>query len=141
MLRDGSRARILIVEDDDAVLELITTRLEIAGFRTASVRDGIHAINTMVAAPPPDGVVLDIGLPRMNGFEILRAMSNVTRLASVPVLVLTARHAGEDVKKALFLGAKDYLTKPFDDSQLIARTRRLVRKRTTSAPLEDTLFL
>jgi two-component system OmpR family response regulator len=140
MLRDVSSARILIVEDDDAVLELVTTRLELAGFRTAYVRDGIHAINTIMASAPPDGIVLDIGLPRMNGFDVLRAMKNVPRLQRVPVLVLTARHSPEDVKSALSLGAKDYLTKPFQDEQLIARVRRLVRRR-DGATAGDTLLL
>jgi two-component system OmpR family response regulator len=76
----------------------------------------------------------------MNGFDVLRAMKNVPRLQRVPVLVLTARHSPEDVKSALSLGAKDYLTKPFQDEQLIARVRRLVRRR-DGATAGDTLLL
>jgi two-component system OmpR family response regulator len=75
----------------------------------------------------PDGVVLDINMPGMDGFGVLEVIRSDVKLRHVRVLVLTARHAAEDVKRALSLGAKDFLTKPFNDGQLTARVARLLR--------------
>jgi DNA-binding response OmpR family regulator len=125
------RPRILIVEDDPMVLELIVTRLDLAGFRTFYARDGREALNR-IQDLRPDGLVLDINLPVMDGFAVLTHL-NATGSFCPPTLVLTARNKPQDVKAAIALGARDYLAKPFKDDQLISRIGRLVRKRSSAA--------
>lgn len=118
--------RILVAEDDAGVRELIRTRLTAAGYDTHTAVDGLEAIKR-IRYLMPDGVVLDINMPGMDGFGVLEVIRSDVKLRHVRVLVLTARHAAEDVKRALSLGAKDFLTKPFNDGQLTARVARLLR--------------
>ena len=120
-------ARLLVVEDDPYVLELLTTRLEIAGYRTWSAKDGYAALE-LLSSLQPDGMILDINLPRLDGFAVLQSLSQRSRIKPPPpVLVLTARNAIEDVKRCIALGARDYLAKPFKDAALLARVARLLR--------------
>lgn len=76
----------------------------------------------------PNAMVLDINMPEMGGFGVLEALRATEGITRIPVLVLTARHASDDVQRAVSLGAKDYLTKPFNEGQLLARVARLLRR-------------
>jgi len=118
------RRRILVVEDDHDVRELIRTRLESAGYEMHIARNGAEALGR-IPVVKPHGMVLDINMPELDGFGVLEALK--ARGALFPVLVLTARHAADDVRRAVSLGAKDYLTKPFTEAQLQARVARLMR--------------
>ena len=124
---EAVRPRILIAEDDPLVLELITTRLELAGYQTFSARDGSEALSRLRAVRP-DGLVLDINMPILDGFQVLSHLRSTGAIRRTPTLVLTARNRPEDVKTAIALGARDFITKPFQDEQLISRVGRLVRK-------------
>jgi DNA-binding response OmpR family regulator len=119
-----AKPRILIADDDPNIRELIRTRLNANGYEAHTVRDGAEALSQILALRP-DGVVLDINMPHMDGFGVLEALMEQGR--RLPVLVLTARHAADDVRRAVSLGAKDYLTKPFTEAQLQARVARLLR--------------
>ncbi len=119
--------RILVVEDDAAVLELVLTRLDLAGFQTFHARDGIDALN-QVAKLRPAGMVLDVNMPRLDGFGVLQRLGERNLISSTPTLVLTARNNQDDVRRAIELGARDYLAKPFKDEQLIARVHRLLKR-------------
>jgi CheY-like chemotaxis protein len=119
--------RILVVDDEPFVLELISTRLQIAGYIVTQARDGTRALQSLREFIP-DGIVLDINMPGLDGFGVLEQMRAVPRWSAIPTMVLTARNRSEDVQRAMSLGARDYLTKPFDDQQLLARVARLVRK-------------
>jgi two-component system OmpR family response regulator len=118
------RRRILVAEDDHDVRELIRTRLASAGYEVHTARNGAEAL-VRIAAVKPHGMVLDINMPELDGFGVLEALR--AQGAAIPVLVLTARHAADDVRRAISLGAKDYLTKPFSEAQLQARVARLMR--------------
>ena len=125
--------RVLVVEDDAFLLELITTRLELAGFDTRSARDGSQALQRLTEFRP-EAMVLDINMPVLDGFGVLIHMQAQGLTEKTPTMVLTARNSPEDVAKAIKLGARDYLSKPFKDEQLIARVGRLlVRSRATAA--------
>jgi two-component system OmpR family response regulator len=126
---ETSRPRILIAEDDPMVMELITTRLELAGFHTFSARNGNEAIKR-IGDIRPDGLVLDINMPLVDGFQVLVHLMSTGAIQRTPTLVLTARNQPEDVRRAIALGARDFISKPFKDDQLIARVARLVRKKT-----------
>jgi two-component system OmpR family response regulator len=123
-----ARTRILIVEDDPIILDLITTRLDIAGYDTYFARDGFEGLARLHELRP-SALVLDLNMPRLDGFGLLRKM----RLEGLntPTMVLTARNQPDDVKQAISLGARDFLAKPFKDEQLLQRVGRLLRKAPT----------
>jgi two-component system OmpR family response regulator len=123
---------VFIAEDDNTILELLRIRLGVAGYATLYARDGIAAI-AGIGNSLPNAVVLDIGLPKCDGFEVLQALRANVRTRNIPVLVLTARHDASDVQRAIACGAQDYLAKPFDDQKLLARVARLLKK--VAAPM------
>jgi two-component system OmpR family response regulator len=120
--------RIFIAEDDDGILDLLVTRLRIAGYHTTQEKDGVAALEA-IRRNPPSACILDVNMPRMDGFQVLKRLRADPLTAHVPVLILTARRAPDDIKTAIRLGATDYLSKPFNDEQLLARVARLLRRR------------
>jgi DNA-binding response OmpR family regulator len=129
------RRRILAVDDDRAVLELVCTRLTLAGYDVFSARDGHEALNRLNSLRPA-AMVLDLGMPGLDGFGVLERMGKAGT-AKTPTLVLTARHSAPDVKRAIGLGARDFLSKPFNDNQLLMRVQRLFRRPVAARSLED----
>jgi two-component system, OmpR family, response regulator MprA len=122
--------KVLIVDDDRALRDALRRTLVLGGYDTLSADGGEDAL-TQVAAAAPDAVVLDVGLPDIDGLEVsrrLRAAGN-----RVPILMLTARDAIEDRIDGLDAGADDYLVKPFDVGELKARLRALLRRSSGAA--------
>jgi two-component system OmpR family response regulator len=117
--------RILIVEDDPVLADGLTRTLKHADYAVDCANSGVDA-DHVLAAQPYDLVILDLGLPGIDGFEVLRRLRR--RGGAVPVLVLTARDALTDRVKGLDLGADDYMIKPFDLPELEARVRALIRR-------------
>jgi len=117
--------RILIVEDDRLLGEGILAGLRQAGFQADWVQDGVAGLAAL-QSEPFSAVVLDLGLPRMSGIDVLRQL-RATRNA-IPVLILTARDTSQDVIAGLDAGGDDYMVKPFDLGELAARLRALVRR-------------
>ncbi len=117
--------RILVVDDDRAVREALRRALTLAGYEVQPAEDGEQALERS-AGSLPDAVVLDIGLPGIDGLEVCR---RVRRLGNrVPILMLTARDAVADRIDGLDVGADDYMVKPFDVGELKARLRALLRR-------------
>ena len=117
--------RILVVDDDRAVREALRRALALAGYEVQLAEDGEQALERIVHAVP-DAVVLDVGLPGIDGLEVCR---RVRRLGSrVPILILTARDEVADRIDGLDVGADDYMLKPFDVGELKARLRALLRR-------------
>ncbi len=123
---------VLVVDDDEHIRDLLRTRLELAGLRTVSAADGIEAMSAL-SSHRPAAMVLDVSMPRMDGFQMLEALKR-TRRPPPPTLMLTARNAADDVRRAISLGAKDYLAKPFNDQLLLRRVHRLLRTPGADAP-------
>lgn len=117
--------RILIVEDDPVLADGLTRSLRHSEYAVDHASNGAEA-DHVLAAQTYDLVILDLGLPKLDGFEVLRRLRH--RGAKVPVLILTARDAVGDRVKGLDLGADDYLSKPFDLPELEARVRALIRR-------------
>ncbi|QRM53469.1 response regulator transcription factor [Sinorhizobium sp. BG8] len=117
--------RILLVEDNEALADGLSTILRGTGHAVDTVRDGASA-DAAIATENFDLVILDLNLPEMDGLEVLRAMRARQNKASV--LILTARGSAEEKVKGLDLGADDYMIKPFDISELEARVRMLLRR-------------
>jgi two-component system phosphate regulon response regulator PhoB len=124
---------ILLVEDEDALVEILRYNLERAGFEVVSARDGEEAL-TLIAERPPDLVVLDWMLPHLSGIEVCRRLRRDD--GAIPVIMLTARAEEADKVRALNTGADDYLTKPFSPGELAARIQAVLR-RTRPAILAD----
>jgi two-component system OmpR family response regulator len=120
-----SGIRVLVVDDEPSIVDVISMALRFQGFEVASAATGADAI-AAVAAQPPQLIVLDVMLPDFDGFEVARRLA--TARAHVPIIFLTARDATEDVVKGLTLGGDDYVTKPFSLEELVARIRTILRR-------------
>ena len=118
--------RVLLVEDNTGLAEGVSHALARAGFTVDTLADGALADTALATGPSPDLLILDLGLPGMDGIALLRRLR--TRGDTVPVLVLTARDTVDDRVRGLDGGADDYLVKPFDLAELCARARALVRR-------------
>ncbi|MBV7535082.1 response regulator transcription factor [Duganella sp. sic0402] len=118
--------QILVVEDDAVLADGLRRALDGHGMQVEVVGNGAQADQLLQRAGVADVVVLDIGLPGLDGFEVVRRLR--AREASVPVLLLTARDAIEDRVRGLELGADDYLVKPFATAELVARIKALARR-------------
>ena len=119
--------RILIVEDDPDIAQLVAHYLDKAGFTTDRVASGREALH-IIAARPPDLVVLDLMLPHVDGLEICRVVRSDDKTAAIPIIMLTARAEESERIVGLELGADDYLAKPFSPNELVARVRALLRR-------------
>jgi two-component system, OmpR family, response regulator CpxR len=116
--------RILIIDDDEELCELVSEYLTVEGFEVEAVHDGEEGLKS-AATDKYDLAILDVMLPKMNGFDVLRELRKTSKL---PVLMLTAR--GEDMERivGLEIGADDYLPKPFNPRELVARLRAILRR-------------
>jgi DNA-binding response OmpR family regulator len=117
--------RVLVVEDDAAIADVLRRSLRAEGHEVMSAGDGAEAL-TLSEEFVPDLVVLDLGLPRLDGLEVCRRLRAES---DVPILILTARTETEDRVEGLDSGADDYLPKPFEREELLARIRALMRRR------------
>lgn len=115
----------MVAEDDPIMAEAISLGLEASGRRCFVARDGREALEMLVQVRP-SALVLDLEMPVLDGFGVLGHMQADVRLSDIHVLVLTPRHSGEDIRRAIALGADDYLAKPFEAQALIRRVERLL---------------
>ena len=118
-------ARVLVVDDEESITQLVSTVLRYEGFQVETAADGRAAVH-LARTFQPDIVVLDVMLPDLDGFEVYRRLANGS--APVPVLFLTARDSTEDRVHGLTLGADDYVGKPFSLEELVARVRAVLRR-------------
>jgi DNA-binding response OmpR family regulator len=128
-----SGTRILIVEDDRDIGELVARYLTKAGFTVELLGSGREAL-TAIAARPPDVLVLDLMLPQVSGMEICRIVRSAEATASIPIIMLTARAEESERIAGLETGADDYMGKPFSPNELVARVRALLRRTQRQAP-------
>ena len=126
-------ARVLIVEDDAAIGQVLQRSLQLEGYEVALAPDGVSALEQAYDFEP-DAVILDLGLPRLDGIDVAK---RIRKDSDVPILMLTARDGLESRVAGLDAGADDYLVKPFERQELLARLRALLRRRPprASAPL------
>ena len=124
---------ILVVDDEPKIVELARDYLEHAGFAVVSAFDGSEAL-TRARTDAPDLIVLDLGLPKLDGLDVARALR---RNSNVPIVILSGRSDETDKLVGLELGADDYVTKPFSPKELVARVRAVLRRIERPAPASD----
>lgn len=120
--------RVLLAEDEPNIVESLTFLLERAGFDVVVEADGRHALETIVSNTP-DVLILDVMLPEMDGYEILRRLRADHRSEALPVLMLTAKGQREDRETAMNCGADLFMTKPFANSEIVEAVQRLAAGR------------
>ena len=120
-------SKILIVDDEHDIVELVSYNLEKEGFKTVKAFDGEAALK-MVKLQKPDLIILDLMLPKMNGLDVCRAIRRNPETISLPIIMLTAKTDEVDKIIGLENGADDYITKPFSIKELIARVRSILRR-------------
>lgn len=121
------KPKILVVDDEQHILELVRFNLEKEGYQVITAPDGQLALN-LVIQEKPDLIVLDLMLPEVDGFEVCRMVQKNDEISETPIIMLTAR--GEEIDKILGLeiGADDYMTKPFSPRELLARVKAMLRR-------------
>ncbi|GMV48004.1 MAG: hypothetical protein AMXMBFR66_34020 [Pseudomonadota bacterium] len=119
--------RVLIAEDEPHIVESLSFVLQREGFDVISVLDGEAALRAL-RSDAPELLILDLMLPRMNGFEVLKAVKSDPVLKSVPVLVLTAKGQAQDRRMAEEIGADCFVTKPFSNRDIVEQARRLTAR-------------
>jgi diguanylate cyclase (GGDEF)-like protein len=121
--------RVLVVDDDRNLRKIISTNLELAGFVVESAADGAEALQR-IESLLPDVVLLDLMMPRMDGYEVARSIRNHQNptIANVPIIMVTAKGETEDKLRGFEAGADDYITKPFGPQELLARVRAKIRR-------------
>ena len=129
--------RVLVVDDEPQIVRALVINLKARKYEVDAAHDGASALE-LAAARHPDVVVLDLGLPDMDGVEVIRVLRGWTR---VPIIVLSARHASDEKVEALDAGADDYVTKPFGMDELLARMRAAVRRAEPVAGEDDSLVV
>lgn len=128
--------KILVVEDEEDIQELIRYNLSREAFKVTCVDTGEKALK-QVAAEAPDLVVLDLMLPGIDGLNVCRSIKADAALRDIPIIMVTAKGEESDVVTGLEMGADDYVTKPFSPKIFISRVRAVLRRRTEPAPAED----
>lgn len=119
--------RILVIDDDATISELVAVNLEMAGYEVSQAEDGIKG-QAIALQIQPDLIMLDLMLPRVDGFTICQRLRRDERTAEIPVLMLTALSQTHDKVEGFNAGADDYLTKPFEIEEMLARVRALLRR-------------
>src|SRR6266849_6747547 len=120
----AKKATILTADDDPQLLRLMTRNLQLEGYEVLAASDGQQALE-QIESKSPDLVLLDVMMPRMDGFSVCH---KVREFSALPIIIVTARGQDQDKVRGLDLGADDYLTKPFSVAELLARVRAVLRR-------------
>jgi DNA-binding response OmpR family regulator len=124
----GTKPLVLVADDDRDILELVAFRLERAGYDVVTADDGVQAL-AVADERAPDLAVLDVMMPRMDGYEVTRRLRGRSDTERIPVILLTARVQEADVQRGFDAGADDYLKKPFSPQELRARVQAVLGRR------------
>ena len=128
MTDSDSAPTILVADDEEDLRELVTYRLTRSGYKVIGAGDGLQALE-LAAERTPDLMVLDVMMPKLDGYELTRRVRAEAALRSIPVILLTARSQESDIDRGFEVGADDYLKKPFNPDELVARVRAVLGRR------------
>lgn len=125
--------RILLADDEGDIVSLVSARLKANGYEVISANDGETALKLVKQEPPPDLIILDVMMPKLDGYKVCRLLKFDSRYKGIPVMMLTARTQPEDVKLATDCGADAYMTKPLDSQEFLKKIAQLLEARGVSA--------
>ena len=128
MTDPDSPPTILVADDEEDLRELVAYRLTRSGYQVIGAGDGLQALE-LAAERTPDLMVLDVMMPKLDGYELTRRVRAEAALRSIPVILLTARSQESDIDRGFEVGADDYLKKPFNPDELVARVRAVLGRR------------
>nr|MBN2278133.1 response regulator transcription factor [candidate division Zixibacteria bacterium] len=131
-----AKEKILVVEDEEDIQELVRYNLEREGYQIAGALSGEEGMKAVKAAPP-DLIVLDLMLPGIDGLEICKLLKNNPKAEHIPIVMLTAKGEEADIVAGLELGADDYITKPFSPRVLVARIRAVLRRKARESDTDN----
>ncbi len=131
--------KILIIEDDNDIRELIAFNLEVSGYEVLKCENGEDGLN-MALKMTPDLILLDIMLPTIDGFQVCSQLKKKPQLKDIPIIMLTARADEEDIIKGLETGADDYITKPFHPKILMARIKTALRRKSDGTKSDEKIL-
>ncbi|MFH2046736.1 MAG: response regulator [Pseudomonadota bacterium] len=134
------KEKIMVVDDEEDILELIRHNLAREGYRIVCASDGESAVN-MAKTEKPDVIVLDLMLPGIDGLEVAKKLKYNQQTRNIPIVMLTAKGEDADIVTGLEIGADDYITKPFSPRVLIARIRAVIRRQNQKEDTESDLLL
>jgi two-component system alkaline phosphatase synthesis response regulator PhoP len=134
-----ARHRILVVDDEEDILKLVQYNLAREGYQVTCVASGEDAVKS-AQAKPPNLILLDLMLPGLDGFGVIRQLRGAPATARIPIVVVSARGEESDIVVGLELGAEDYITKPFSPRVLVARVRAILRRKAEAPPAEDAVI-
>jgi len=118
-------ASVLVVDDDPVIRRMLQLSYESEGFEVATAADGVEGLEALRTSPP-DVVILDIMMPKLDGMRVMDELKADERLRSIPVILLSAKATSLDIDLGMKAGAADYVTKPFDPIDLVARTKNVL---------------
>ena len=121
--------RIFIAEDDESILDLLVTRLRIAGYHTTQEKDGLAALEAIKRAPP-NACILDVNMPRMDGFELIRRIRQHQRLSTTPIVVVSADTDPDTPERISQLGVSAYFSKPYSPAQVRRKLEQILNAST-----------
>jgi len=133
------KKRILVVDDERHIVRLVQVNLERAGYEVLTAYDGVEALEK-VKSEMPDMVVLDVMMPRMDGFEVLKNMQADPRLQNIPVIMLTAKAQDADIFRGWASGVSSYLTKPFNPRELLVFVERIFQSLEEVPPEDENVW-
>jgi DNA-binding response OmpR family regulator len=126
-------ARVLVAEDDPVTCRFLASLLDAKGYEVLTAGDGRDALDLAVRQRP-DLIICDLVLPYRDGLDVLRALRRDERVARIPVVILSMRDREEDIVRGLEMGADDYVVKPFNARELVARVRKQLEARAQRGP-------
>jgi CheY-like chemotaxis protein len=126
--RPGESLSVLIVDDSPSVRRVVANLIKNAGWQSMTAKDGLEALELLHRSSSPDLVLLDIEMPRMDGFELLSTLRSQEEYQRLPVIMVTSRAGEKHRKKAMDLGATGYVIKPYQDEALLKLIRQLVQQ-------------
>jgi len=135
-----AKERILVVDDEEDILELVSYNLTREGYQVLCAKSGEEALD-MARKELPDLMVLDLMLPGMDGLEVTKVLKSVNQTVNIPIVMLTAKGEEPDIVTGLELGADDYMTKPFSPRILVARVRAVLRRQSKESKEDDASVL
>ena len=118
-------ASVLVVDDDPVIRRMLQLSYESEGFEVTTAADGVEGLEALRTSPP-DVLILDIMMPKLDGMKVMDELKSDERLRSIPVILLSAKATSLDIELGMKAGAADYVTKPFDPLDLVARTKSVL---------------